>query len=71
MFQTLDLYEYHREMFLHYNNRLVNRTWRNAAEEELVRNSELYHAEMAAEIMPQTDFKIDQAGLQTVIPDTG
>ena len=52
------LYDFHTQSWERYQHRIVNRIWRNATEEKLVRMQERYHREWAAHLMP--DYIINE-----------
>lgn len=49
-------YNYHLTIFLVYNQRLVNRDWKNEVEEEIVRSTEYFHCLRAAALIPDEQF---------------
>jgi hypothetical protein len=52
----LEKYNFHLTIFLVYNQRLVNKDWKNEVEEEIVRSTEYFHCLRAASLIPDDQF---------------
>lgn len=46
-------YKHHVQEFLKYNGLLVCKAWSNPDDEKLIRDREKFHADMAADLMPE------------------